>query len=117
MKTLSIFSIILSAVLFTNASFAQTQQTDTIKVWGNCGMCKETIEKAATSAKATVASWDEETKLLQVSFNNSKTSLQKIQQAVAKAGYDTQDFTGDNKAYSKLPMCCHYDRKAATSKE
>ena len=82
MKALSIFSIILSAVLFSNTSFAQAVKTDTIKVWGNCGMCKETIEKAATSAKATTANWDEETKILQVSFNDSKTSLQKIQQAV-----------------------------------
>lgn len=117
MKALSIFSIILSAVLFSNTSFAQAVKTDTIKVWGNCGMCKETIEKAATSAKATTANWDEETKILQVSFNDSKTSLQKIQQAVAKSGYDTQDFTGDDKAYSKLPMCCKYDRKAAIGKE
>ena len=111
MKTLSIFAIIIAALLYSSTSFAQTKKSETIKVWGNCEMCKNKIEKAAKSAKATTANWDEETKELKVSFIATKTSSQKIQQAIAKAGYDTQDFTGDAKAYSKLPMCCHYDRK------
>jgi len=33
------------ALLVGSASFAQ-EQTDTIKVYGNCGMCKSRIEKA-----------------------------------------------------------------------
>ncbi|HMC99538.1 MAG TPA: hypothetical protein VKH37_05265, partial [Ferruginibacter sp.] len=40
------------------------------------------------------------------------------QQAIAKSGYDTQDFTADDAAYNKLHACCQYDRKvSATSTE
>ena len=115
MKIVSIIAIAISTFIYSNTLFAQTQKTETIKVWGNCGMCQKKIEKAAKSAGATTAKWDEDTQELKVSFASSKTSSQKIQQAVAKAGYDTQDFSADEKAYSKLPACCHYDRKEAES--
>ncbi|MBK7882443.1 MAG: cation transporter [Chitinophagaceae bacterium] len=118
MKALSIFSIIITVLLYCSTSFAQAKKTEIIKVWGNCEMCTAKIEKAAKSAGAATAKWDEETKELSVSFTDKKTSSKKIQQAIAKAGYDTQDFTGDDKAYSKLPMCCQYDRKViADNKE
>ncbi|MFN8253522.1 MAG: heavy metal-binding domain-containing protein [Ferruginibacter sp.] len=113
MKTISIFASLLFSIfaLNTYAQKATSQTKETIKVWGNCGMCKSTIEKAAKKGGAAAADWDKETKALTVSYATDKTSSQLIQQAIAKAGYDTQDLTGDDKAYSKLPGCCHYDRK------
>ena len=90
-------------------------QKETIKVWGNCGMCKKVIEKAAKTAGATAASWNEDSKELKVTYNSKKTSSQKIQQGIANAGYDTQDFAASNAAYLKLPACCHYDRKATAA--
>lgn len=118
MKTLSIFASFLFSILAlsTYAQKATAVTKETIKVWGNCGMCKTTIEKAAKKGGAATASWDKDSKELQVSFTDGKTSAQKIQEAVAKAGYDTQDLTADNNAYSKLPGCCHYERKAAAEK-
>jgi periplasmic mercuric ion binding protein len=77
-------------------------------------MCKTTIEKAAKKAGATMANWNEESKELKIAYAGNKTSAAKIQQAIAKSGYDTQDFTADNKAYNNLHACCKYDRKAAT---
>lgn len=117
MKTSSIFASILFSIITLSAT-AQNSATaeQTIKVWGNCGMCKTTIEKAAKKAGTTSASWDKDTKELKVSFDTAKTSAQRIQMAIAKAGYDTQDMTGDDKAYSKLPACCHYDRKETAAK-
>lgn len=112
MKTQSILLSILVLFVFGNNAFAQKKKTEEIKVWGNCGMCKKTIETAATKAGATKADWNTETKVLTVSYSARKTDAQKIQQAVAAAGYDTQDFTGSNEAYEKLHACCHYDRKA-----
>jgi hypothetical protein len=41
-------------------------------------MCKKTIEKAALEAGATAASWNTETKVLQLSYKNGKTDLVKI---------------------------------------
>ena len=112
MRTLSFSAVLLFSILFSNFSFAQTAaKKETIKVWGNCSMCKKTIEKAAKSAGATAASWNEETKDLKVSYTSKRTSGAAIQQAIAKSGYDTQDFTADNMAYDRLHACCQYDRK------
>jgi periplasmic mercuric ion binding protein len=120
MKTQSIILSISFLFIFGFSSFAQADKKESIKVWGNCGMCKKTIETAATKAGASNAKWDTETKMLAVSYNGKKTSAEKIQQAIAAAGYDTRDFTASNEAYDKLHGCCQYDRKAdatATKKE
>jgi periplasmic mercuric ion binding protein len=112
MKTLNIYAAILFSIFAINFSTAQTTvKKETIKVWGNCGMCKTNIEKAAKKAGATKASWNEESKELKVSYTGNKTSAVKIQQAIAKSGYDTQGFTADDKVYNKLHGCCQYDRK------
>lgn len=109
MKT--IFSTIALFVFFSINATAQKKEE--IKVWGNCGMCKKVIETAATNAGATKASWSEETKVLAVSYNSKKTDASKIQQAIAAAGYDTQDFTAPTEVYNKLHGCCQYERKQA----
>jgi hypothetical protein len=116
MKTFKLVSI-LSFLLFVIFSFAQTGgvKSETVKVWGNCGMCKSHIEKAAKEAGASYASWNKDTKILSVKYNAGKTSNQQIQEKVAAAGYDTRDLTGDEKAYNNLDDCCKYDRKAATA--
>jgi len=82
-----------------------------IPVWGECGMCRNKIEKAAKTAGAETASWNEDSKQLSVSYFNNKTNAAKIQQAVAAAGYDTKDICAPQAAYDKLPGCCHYERK------
>jgi periplasmic mercuric ion binding protein len=119
MKSLKIIAGILFSLFISNTSFAQkgTVKKETVKVWGNCGMCKAKIEKAAKSAGATKANWNEESKMLQVTYNTSKSSSAKIQEAIAKTGYDTQDYTADNTAYTKLHGCCQYDRKETPAKQ
>lgn len=115
MKTLSLFAAIIFSLFSINTLTAQTTKTETIKVWGNCGMCKTTIERSAKNAGAKTAAWDEASKELKVSYAVNKTSSAKIQQSVAKAGYDTQDFTAVQTAYDHLHGCCKYDRKASAA--
>lgn len=115
MKTLSLFAVLLFSIFSINNTQAQTAKTEIIKVWGNCGMCKTTIEKAAKKAGATKANWNEDSKELKVTYAVNKTSAAKIQEAIAKSGYDTQDFTAANSAYDNLHGCCKYDRKEATA--
>ena len=91
--------------------FAVAQNPTTIKVAGNCGMCKKHIEKAAKDAGATSANWDKVTKILTVSFEAGKTSADKIETAIAGAGYDTEHKEASLEAYKKLDECCQYDRK------
>jgi hypothetical protein len=113
MKTFQSFIFFLLFSLVSNSVLAQ--QSETIKVWGNCGMCKKVIETAALKAGATKANWSETTHELQVNYRVKKTSASKIQEAIAAAGYDTQDFTAPNDVYSKLHGCCQYERKAVSS--
>ena len=112
MKRLSLVAIMLCTIIFSQQLFAQTAKSETIKVWGNCGMCKKRIEKSAKSAGAITASWDAEKLELKVTIDEKQTSSISIQQAIANAGYDTQDITADDKAYNKLSGCCKYERKA-----
>ncbi len=117
MKTQSII-LSIAFVLFSFFSIAQTTavKSETIKVWGNCGMCKSHIEKAAKAAGATAATWNKDTKILSVKYETSKTNSTQIQESIAKAGYDTKDFTASDEAYKKLDECCLYDRKVAVAK-
>lgn len=114
MNNLKIF--VSAIVLFAGvtASYGQAK-TETIKVSGNCGTCEKHIETAAKKAGATTARWDKKTKILTVSFDASKTSDDAIQKQIAAAGYDTEKYAGDAKAYNDLDECCQYDGKRKTA--
>ncbi|MES2431153.1 MAG: cation transporter [Bacteroidota bacterium] len=114
MKTLSLCAVLLFSIFNTQFSFAQTTAA-TIKVLGNCESCKNRIEKAAKNAGATTAAWNEDSKALAVSFDTSKTSTAKIEQAIAAKGHDTEHFSSDAAAYNKLPGCCQYERATAAA--
>lgn len=89
--------------------------TETVKVWGNCEMCKTRIEKAAKLAGATSASWNVDTHILTVSFDDTKTSLASIESKIALVGHDTQHVTASDEAYNKLSGCCQYERKQSSA--
>jgi copper chaperone CopZ len=75
-------------------------------------MCKTRIEKAAASVDGvSKAEWNDETKLLAVSYDPAKTDVKKVSAAVAKAGHDTEAVKAEEKDYKALPACCQYDRK------
>ena len=87
------------------------QKTETLKVWGNCNMCKSRIEKAAKSEGAVSADWSTKTKILTVTFDPSKTSVDAFSKKIAAAGHDTERSRADDKAYDALDSCCKYERK------
>jgi len=81
-------------------------------VRGNCGMCKNTIEKAANAVEGVAsANWDVDKKKIDVSFDDTKTDAMAIHKAIAASGYDTEKVTGDLEAYDGLPGCCKYDHE------
>lgn len=109
MKT-KVLSLIGMFVLGTFTVFAG-EKTEKIEVNGNCGMCENRIEKAALSLSGvSEAEWDKESKNLEVTYDDEKTSSQKIQTSVAMAGHDTKLFSASDKTYSELPGCCKYQR-------
>jgi len=113
MKTVKIIIVAILAIVLTSNVYSQstTTKTETIKVSGNCDMCKARIEKAAKIDGVSKASWDSDTKMLSVVYNPSKITNDDIQKKIAAVGHDTEKFKGDDKAYAKLPGCCKYDRK------
>ncbi|MDO9373434.1 MAG: hypothetical protein Q7T76_03395 [Ferruginibacter sp.] len=116
MKTFYIAAAIFCSAIFTSPVSAQSTVTkESIKVWGNCGMCKKTIEKSAKAAGASTADWNPETQVLAVAYKPSKTSSSQIQKAIAGAGYDTEGVTANDAAYDNLHGCCKYDRKATAA--
>ena len=82
-------------------------------VKGNCGSCKARIEKAAKDAGADFAEWDAEKQTVQLQFDESKTSADKILLKIAEVGHDNEKYKTTDEVYSKLPGCCLYDRNTA----
>jgi len=107
---LSLFLAIVTLSLPIN-SFAQKTKTETFNVSGECGMCKKKIEKAAKEAGASYAVWNQQSKLLKVSYNVANTSTAAIQQKIATVGYDTPGYKATNEAYNSLDQCCQYTRE------
>ena len=81
-------------------------------VRGNCGMCKNTIEKAANGIDGVEnATWNVDEKKVDVSFDDTKTNEMEIHKAIAASGYDTEKVIGSEEAYINLPGCCKYDHE------
>lgn len=111
-------SLVLTTILMMSVTslFAGIIKTEKFKVSGNCGMCEARIEKAAKTVNGVnTADWNKETKIIEVSFDVAETNIQKIQEAIAKAGHDTELFKADDKTYASLPGCCKYERTAKQS--
>ncbi len=116
MKTVKIIIVAFVAMIFGVNTYAQSHdhtkmaatKTETLKVSGNCGMCKSRIEKAAKSDGVTKADWNSKTKTLSVTFDPAKITIDQIGKKVAVAGHDNEKGKSDDKTYSALPGCCKY---------
>lgn len=130
MRRIILSAAMIAAIAFTSckeetkAEITDTTATEVSKdiamaetsfgVRGNCGMCKKTIEKAATGIDGvTKAEWDKDKKKIDVAFDASKTNEMAIHKAIAASGYDTEKVAGDEAAYKDLPGCCQYDHSMA----
>ena len=111
MKLQTKFLMTLLGAIFTLQVFAQKTQKATFKVWGNCSMCKKNIEDAAKTPGVSKAEWNKKTNMITVVYQPSKVKQADIEKKIAEAGYDTEKFKGDDKAYQALDECCQYDRK------
>lgn len=107
--------MVTAAMMVTSitASHAQINhaKTETVHVWGNCGMCETTIETSALKKNEATADWNRESKMAVITYDSTKTELKDVLKRIADAGYDNEMYTAPDKAYSKLHMCCQYERK------
>jgi multimeric flavodoxin WrbA len=91
--------------------------TRDIRVAGNCEMCQARIEKAALNHQGVFnALWNKETKMLTVGYDDSTTSPEAIEKAIAMIGHDTEHHRAHEETYNNLPACCHYERIDAGAK-
>lgn len=108
MKTLL---VILCVGLLQTLSVIAADKNESFTVYGNCGMCKKTIEKAVKKIEGiSEAVWNKKTKIITVTFDDARTSLEAIKKSIAESGYDTDEIRATDEAYSTLHTCCRYDR-------
>lgn len=101
----------LPVLLSGMALSAQQTKTDTFTVYGNCGMCKETIESSIKKKHGVRAkNWDKNTKILTVTYDPAKTTIEEIGIRVANAGYDNAYYRAPDYKYARLHSCCQYKR-------
>ena len=89
-------------------------KTETIKVYGNCGMCETTIEKAGTKSKLYKTDWNVDTKMASITYDRKKATADAVLKSIALSGYDNASFLAPDEAYNKLHGCCKYDRESKT---
>tara|TARA_B100000767_G_C19583289_1_gene458256 strand:+ start:57 stop:662 length:606 start_codon:yes stop_codon:yes gene_type:complete len=83
-------------------------EEETLKVAGNCSMCKERIEAAAKNVKGVQSAvWSASTQEIKLQIS-SKKKLKEVAKAIAKAGHDTEFSKAATATYQQLPMCCLY---------
>lgn len=112
-KMLNKITFLIAIMLLTiSTSFAQIKnsKTDTLKVYGNCEMCKEKIEKAGTQKNISKVIWNAETSMATITYDAKKTTADAILKRIALVGYDSEKFFAADAVYKKLPGCCKYDR-------
>ena len=124
-KSILVLSVALSFVFFgaccssgttnENKKDVKTENAEanqlaeaSFKVYGNCGMCKDRIEKAVKNVNGVeTAEWDKETEMLKI-IHKSDINIHDVHKAVAEVGHDTEMHKADDDIYWDLPKCCQY---------
>jgi mercuric ion binding protein len=79
-----------------------------IKVFGNCGLCKARIENALNIKEVKSVAWNKKTKMLSVAYLSPAITTDSLQQRIAAVGHDTEKFKAPDAVYNTLDECCQY---------
>ena len=109
-KTMMAILLLLSVVV-SNAQI-KNAKTESVKIYGNCAMCKTTIEKAGSLKNIANVDWNADTKMAVLVYDSKITNQDEILKRIALAGYDSDKFLAPDAVYSKLAGCCQYNREA-----
>jgi outer membrane receptor for ferrienterochelin and colicins len=103
------YFVALLFILIVHSSFAQNDTTVSFKVYGVCtSFCKPRIETASKGKGVLSASWNVDTKMLTLVYDQSKTSLNKVQKRILDVGHDVENKKAKDIIYKSLPPCCYY---------
>lgn len=105
---------LLLPMLFHIGGIAPAQlpnaKTETVRIAGNCDLCKQTIETAGTWKGEAMLSWNADTHLAEVTYDSVATTADEVMKRVAYAGYDNEHYLAPAEAYAALENCCQYER-------
>lgn len=85
-------------------------KVETVHIYGNCSICKSTIESAANVKDIVKVEWNKDTKMAVLTYDEKKTNQEEILKRIGLAGYDSDIFLAPDNVYAKLETCCQYDR-------
>jgi copper chaperone CopZ len=111
LKKIMMVALTVLAITQSNAQI-KNAKIETVKIYGNCGMCKSKIDKAGSQKNIAEVVWNKDTKMATLTYDAKKTNQEDILKKIALAGYDSDFFLAPEKAYSSLNGCCQYDREA-----
>lgn len=112
-----IFSILFMSFIMGSRAYAQeTLQTKSFKVFGACEMCKERIEHVLKIKGIRSANWNVNTKIMDIVFDSSLVTLEKIENKILAAGHDLEKRKAKDVVYNNLPACCHYREEEENQK-
>lgn len=112
----SIKKVLVAIVLLLSCTSCTSQiknaKTETVKIYGNCEMCEEVIEKAGNLKNEAKVDWNKDSKMATITYDTQKTNQDAILKRIALAGYDSDKFLAPDNVYHNLPECCQYERVA-----
>jgi copper chaperone CopZ len=119
-RLMSLFVALLLILAVVSAQPQQKVKTSATKIDTTminvptivCNSCISTITKALKKVDGVKSTKiDLKMKIATVTYASTKTSLSKIEKAIANAGYDANNTKRDPAAYEKLDACCKADAK------
>lgn len=106
--------LVVAVMLLSTSINAQIKnaKTESVKIYGNCGMCETNIEKAGNIKKIANVDWNQDTQMATLTYDATKTNQDEILKRIALVGYDSDKFLAPDDVYDNLHGCCQYDRVA-----
>lgn len=107
------FIVLLMCLLSTAATAGKKHsKTAVVKIYGNCGECKERIEDALQHRNGIYkADWNVDSKMLTVRYDSTLFTQAVIQKILADVGHESEGFLTDATTYNALTPCCQYERE------
>lgn len=102
----------MALLLSLSTCFAEIKnaKVETVHIYGNCSICKKTIESAANVKDIVQVEWNKDTKMAILTYDEKKTNQEEILKRIGLAGYDSDKFLAPDNVYAKLETCCQYER-------
>ena len=111
MKSINLL-MAMALLLSISTCFAEIKnaKVETVHIYGNCSICKSTIETAANVKNVVEVEWNKDTKMAVLTYDEKQTNQVEILKRIGLAGYDSDKFLAPDNVYAKLETCCQYER-------